>query len=288
MTLSEAIAEIESRFSSFANSNDLDKVSIKTDILNELKKFGLNICDINEAILQVSNSQVRLPEEFKSLKLALLLDPIGCHIHGDRNNITQDYIYYQRIENPAYFNEVTQEYITSCDSKIVTEKITINNTPVDFFYDYQWLSLVKGINKKVLSADCLNIHPAIRNGYLNQINITNNILNTNFSEGRIYLQYYALPNDGEEIIIPEFTTGDLLQHILNVVKIKIAEDLIANNANPQGIAQLYSVWKGQEREYRAAALRETNFHGLDKGWSKRYKRANQRETAKFNLPSLKF
>lgn len=288
-TLEQFIAEIESEFSSFAATGDIDRVMIKTNLILQLRTFGNNICDTGEAMIRIRNSQGTLPDEFKSLKLALKADPCGCHVHGDHKNITDHYIYRERIENPAYFDEVNQEYVTSCDAKIITEKITINNTNVDFYYHPQWLSLVKGINKKTLAADCLNLHPSIRNTYPNQITITGNVINTNFSEGTVYLQYNSLPVDQDgEIVIPTLTTGDLYRYLENYIKVKIAEKLIANNMNPQGLTQLYPLWKQEQRELKAAALRETNFNGLSKGWGKRYRALNKAEFANYNLPSLNF
>lgn len=286
-TLEQFIAEIESEFSSFASTGDIDRVMIKTTVIQKLRNFGNNVCEVNEALIKVKNSHAVLPEDFKSLKLALKAEICGCN--NRHRNVTDHYIYRERIENPAYFDEVNQEYVTSCNPKVITETITINDTPVDFYYYPQWLSLVKGINKKTLANDCLNLHPSVRNTYPNQISITGNMLNTNFSEGTVYMQYNALPTDEDgEIAIPDITTGDLYNYIENCVKIKIAENLIVNNKNPQGLAQLYPVWAGKDRELKAAALRETNFGGLSKGWSKKYKTLNKAEFAKFNLPSLNF
>lgn len=286
-TLQEFIAEIESDLSSFAASGDIDRIMIKTNLILELRKFGNNICDVGEAMVKIKNSQGTLPEEFKSLKLALKADVCGCN--SNHRNVTDHYIYRERIENPAYFDEVNQEYVTSCNPKIITETITINNNDVDFYYTPQWLSLVKGINKKTLAHDCLNLHPSIRNTYPNQITITGNMINTNFSEGTVYLQYNALPTDEDgEIAIPTMTTGDLYRYLENYIKVKIAENLIANNKNPQGLAQLYSAWKQEQRELKAAALRETGFNGLGKTWNKTYRALNKAEFARFNLPALNF
>jgi hypothetical protein len=289
MTLTQFIAEIESDFKSFADSKSIDRVTIKLTVINELKRFGLNIAHLKEDIIDINNSMTFLPESFKSLKLALKLDPKGCKYEGDKENLTQDYIYKQRIENPAYFDEVNQEYVTSCNSKIITEKITIKDKKAEFFYDYQWLSLTKGISKDNLAIDCANIHPSIRNSYPNEISITNSILNTNFTSGTIYLQYYSLPVDEEgEIVIPETSTMALYRYIQNSVKTKIAEDLIANGDNPQGLGQLYSMWKQEQPFLRKEALVETKFQGLGKQWSKRLKALNRRDIQIFSLPSLKF
>lgn len=286
MTFSEFFAEITTDLSSYSDSNDIDKNSVYLWVINQLRIFGNNVCMLNEKIVNIENSKGTLPKEFKALRLAISLEPMGYHVHGDKSVLqTHDYIIRQYVEDPAFFNEVTQEYVRGCKSKIITEKITVNNTNIDYYYNYGWLSLVRGIDKKVLSADCLNIHPSVRDSYPNEINITGHILNTNFPKGRVYVQYYGLPTDEEgDLIIPEITTGDILAYITNYVKVQIAENIITNNKNPQGLAQLYPVWKQEQRELKRAAIVEAKFAGLSKNWHIKYKILNKREFASYTLP----
>lgn len=286
-TLTEFIAEIMAKFPTY--EKDIDEVSIKTDVIDRLRKFGNNIAYLNESIEEVINSKVTLPEDFKSLKVGLKITPKYYNITGEEKNITESYIYKERIENPAYFDRVTQEYITSCDTKLITEKITINNSNLNCYYQPQWLSLTSGFNKTGFGVDCINLHPSIRNSFPHEINITGKTLNTNFTEGKIYIQYYALPTDEEgEIIIPEYTTGDIYNYIENYVKVRIAEDLIANNLNPKGIVQLYPTWKQEQRELKKAAMTESKFKGAGKQWQSKLKKRNRQEIRKFELPLLNY
>lgn len=283
MKISEFIAEIESNFPTYAK--DLDKVSIKYDVLQQLRIFGLNIAQVSEQVLQVSNSKATLPEDFKSLKLALKLKAAGHNIQGE----VDSYTYKETVENYKWFDEVNQEYVDDGCPKIVRESINFPKGKVNFFYNYSWLSLVRGIKKNVISKDCLNFHPSIRNAYADEINITGTTLNTNFTDGEIYIQYYGLPTDEEgEIIIPEFTTGDLLTYITQYVKVNIAERLIQNNLNPQGISQLYPTWKSELPMLGIKARKEAIFNNLDKDWNKKFKALNRRDIAVFNLPKLNF
>lgn len=286
MKYSEFLAEIHTELSNYSDSNDIDDISIKGWVITCLRQLGLNICTVDETIVKVKNSQAKLPDSFRALKLALKLAPIGCNNKTVRENTP--YIYYERIENPAYWDELSGEYIRNCDTKIVTEQVTINNQNVDFYYNYEYLSLVKGISKNSLAADCLNLHPAIRSSYPNQINITGSTLNTNFTDGDVYIQYYSLPTEDGELYIPEITTLDILEYVKMYVKSNIAEGLIINNKNPQGLTQLYPLWQQKLPLFKSAALKEAKFYGLSKNWNKKYKLQSKIETAKYNLPSLKF
>lgn len=289
MNLPELIAEIETELRSFADTGLIDRVTIELAVLNKLKIFGANALEDKEKVLDIKNSCVQLPKDFKHLKLALKLDPIGCNIRGDRKDLTDSYIYKQRIENPVIFSEITQEYIRTCDSKIVTEVIKVGDTDVDFYYNPKWLSLTKGMKKDFIDSKCLNLHPSIRNAYPHEISITNQMLNANFKEGQIYIQYRGLQTDEEgEIIIPEFSTGDIYEYIKQAVKVQLAEEWIANDENPKGLVQLFPSWKAELPLLKRAALVEAKYGNLTKGWHKRFKKLNERDIAVYKLPNLNF
>ncbi len=283
MNISEFLVELETDLSSF--TKDINRISVKTNVINQLRIFGTNITQLKEKVEFVKNSRIILPEDFKSLKLALRLHGSGYAVQGDRESV--EHIYRQRIEDGAFFDDINQEYVTTCDPKIVTEKIVIDNSAISFYYEPQWLSVVKGIKKDGLDSRCLNLHPSIRNTYTDEISITNGILNTNFSTGQVYLQYNALQTDEfGEIEIPEYTTGDIYQYILLYCKIKIAEDLIVNNKNAQGLTQLYPTWVQSLPLLKSAALKEARFAGLPKSWQRNFKVKNREDISFFNLPGL--
>lgn len=282
MSLKELIAELESTFSNYAESGDIDRVSIKMWVIHCLRQMGNNITTVNEAVLTVRNSQVLLPETFKSLKLALKLEPECEDLSAGE---LESYIYKQRIENEAYYNPVTHEYETNGNSKIITEKIFLNNDVYTVKYTPTWLSLVKGIKKDSLDTDCLNIHPSIRNSYPHEISINNRSLQANFPFGKIYIQYNSLYTEDDEIAIPELTVNALYEYIECYCKVKIAEGLIVNNRNPQGLTQLYQMWASQLSQFRHNALTECKFAGLSKGWENRFKKLNQRDFLIYKLPS---
>lgn len=287
MKITELIAELESDFPTYAK--DIDKVSVKYDVIQQLRLFGLNIAEDFEQVLQVKNSKATLPDNFKSLTMALKLKPCGHHYEGNEEDLIDSYIYRERIETPRYFDEVNQEYVNPGCSTVITESINYKKSPLKFYYNYEWLSLVKGVNKTDLSTDCLNLHPSIRDTYPHKINITGNTINTNFSEGQIYIKYKSLPIDEDgEIIIPQYTTGEILAYIIQYVKVRIAEKLIANNLNPIGISQLYPMWKNELPMLKRAARRESLFYGLNTDWHKKIKILNARDIAVFNLPNLNF
>ena len=287
ITLDEFIAEIESTFKIYADTNDIDRVLIKTIVINELRKFGKNICDKREAIVDIKNSQVLLPENFKSLILALKLTPneeLDCKDNTEKRLIIER----QHIENPAEWTTTTRDYFVNyCESKIVTEKVYAYNERVDKFYTPHFLSLYKGFSNSSLDTNCLNLHPSIRDSYSDKISITNRTLRANFREGKIYIQYNSLPEDEEgEIVIPIISTGSILNHIKNKVRIELGQHLILSQLNTSGLKELLPIWLQNERLYFIEAKSEANWAGMNqKEWTKQRQKRNRVEQNRFNLPS---
>ena len=283
ITLEQFTAEIESSFSSYADTNDIDRLTIKTIVIDQLRKFGKNICDKRETIINIKNSRALLPHGFKSMIVGLKLeDKYQIKKNEDKRLISEK----QYISNPAQWDGIQRDYVVNyCDTKIVTEKLFVNNEYQEKYYDYEWLSLVKGMKKDSLDVNCLNMHPSVRDSYSNKISITNRTLNTNFKEGKIYLQYNSLPSDEDgEIVIPIISTGDIVKYIKNTVKLDIAETIIINSKNAQGLSQLVSVWMQNDRKLEILAKSEANWSGLSNNWGDKYRLKNRQNQEKYTLP----
>lgn len=290
MTLKEFIAEIETDLSVYADSGSLDHNTIKRIVLNEMKVFGNNILPLNETVLQIKNSQATLPEGFRSLKCALKIEPFGCNLDGcDRDELDRSILYRTFVEDPAWYNEVTQEYVETCNSKVIREYLHFGNSTASFYYHRpQWLSLVKGVNSNLLATDCYNISKRLRQKCEHQINISNSILNASFKDGQIYIQYYGFEVDQDgEIIIPEGYHNNLQKYLEFYVKYRIALQLAGNNSNSQGLTQLIPIYKQESEAAKALTLTESKFTALNKtDWKTPIKVANRVSFLKYELPRL--
>ena len=280
MRLDEFIAEIETTFKNYVETGDIDRISIKTWVIEGLREMGKNICEKNEMFLNIEKSRALLPENFKSLILALNLTEMDeCDL--PKNNT---HIYKRIIEDPGYYDWVTGEFVYNCNSRIITEQIIYPLENRKAYYQPTYLSLIKGFNRGSFDVDCVNMHPSIRNAYKDQINITNRTINANFKSGRIYIQYNSLPTDEDgEILIPEYTTGEIVKYIQNNVKINIAQDLIIGNKNPTGLRELLPLWLQERVRLRNGAKSEASFNNVSDNWSKIQKAKNQAIINKFDL-----
>lgn len=274
------VAEIETNLSNYSDSNDIDRQSIKTWLIQALRKFGKNICEKNETIVEVKNSSALLPEEFKSLTIALKVETAPFEGKEKKQLLLER----QYIENPAIWDALTLQYVVNyCETRIVTEKVFANKEN-HIIYDIVPLSLEPHINKETLDLDCFNILPEIRNNYPNKISIVNRTLRTNFKEGFVYLKYNSLPSLDGELAIPVITNGAILEYIENEVKWRIAENLIANNKASQGLVQLYATWKAESRPLYVMAQAEAKYYGLDeKSWIRKSYKQTLKNRARLGL-----
>ena len=284
VTLDEFIAEFESLFKNYADTNDIDRLLIKTVVIEELRKFGKNICDKREDIIDIKNSQGLLPEDFKSLILALKLTP-NEEVNNKPEQEKRLIIERQRIENPAEWTTTTRDYFVNyCESKVVTEKVYAYNEKIGCVYTPHFLSLSKGFSNSTLDTNCLNLHPSIRNTYSDTISITNRTIRTNFREGKIYFQYNSLPMIDDEIVIPIISTGDIKKYILNQTKIRVGEYLILSQLNTSGLKELMPMWLQSDRLLYISAKSEASWSGLNKDWDKMLHLKNKKEQDRYNLP----
>lgn len=282
ITLEELLAEVETIFANYSESNDLDRISIKGWVIDKLRSFGKNICDQREMVVGIENSRALLPENFKSLVLALKIE--GEIEQGESGYREVPFKTY--ITNDVQWDAISQTYIkNNCQSQLIVENLIVHNHPIEQYMHVAPLSLTKGIQKNTLDTNCYNLHPSIRNAYPHEINITNRTINTNFKKGLIYLQYNSLPSDEEgEIVIPIITTGDIYKFILLDVKIHIVESLLINNKNAESLKYLLQLWMSQYRQFYIEAKSEANFHGLSENWHLKAYNKNRENQNRYNLP----
>ena len=271
VSLEQFTAEIETSLSNYAESNDIDRQSIKTWVIQALRKFGKDICEKNETVVEVKNSRALLPETFKSLTFAVKVKTKPFTEEESKQLVNEK----SYIQNPAIWDSLTQSYITDyCSTKIVTEKVYSNIEPPKF-YGYELLALSPHISKDTLDTNCFNLHPYISSNKPNEISISARTLSANFKEGYIFLRYNSLPSDKDgEIMLPILSTGEILEYCELTVKRRLAENLIANNKNPAGLVQLYQMWAQQERSALHAAKTESKMGGITKEFARKVYKQN--------------
>lgn len=279
VSLEQFTAEIETSLSNYAESNDIDRQSIKTWVIQALRKFGKDICEKNETVVEVKNSRALLPETFKSLTFAVKVKTKPFTDEESKQLILER----KFIENPAVYDILSGDYVVNyCSTKIVTEKVYSNVEPTKF-YGYELLALSQNINKDTIDTNCFNLHPAISQKP-NEISINNRSLSANFKEGFIFLRFNSLPmgEDGE-ICVPILTTGDIYNYIFQMVRVNIIENIILNNKNAAAAGQLYPSLKAELRDLEHRAKTEAKYNGLSPNFARKMYAINLANRKRFGL-----
>ncbi len=281
MNKSYLIEEIKSDFSKYSDAGLIDEASINRDIEKGLKRFGNDVMELQETVIEVVNGFAKLPEGFFSLYIAYLCEPIGYSANKvDKPFLVKSDFFIERTQRTMEWN--------SCDpccvdehEKVITESLYLNDRQVDFHYKNPiLLKLGKSFNKK-------SCHDKCRNKFVkdcpSEIVINGNTLYTNFDCGSIYMQYYGLPTDEEgEIDIPDTKNGHLDTYLEYFIKRRLAERLLGNN-DAVGLSNLYNIYKQEEQIALRNASNELKFAKLTPRSFKRMKRLNDLELLKYEI-----
>jgi hypothetical protein len=277
------IAEINSDLSKYADAGLIDENSIYRDIVKGLKKFGNNMMELQETVLEVKNYKAVIPEGFYSLYLAYLCKPLYYKTNDEFHDLQNSLFYIERTETKNKWNEC-DTCCTTQEEKIIKENLYFRRSRAEFYYhEPQLLKLGKSFKKSECHREC-------RNKFVKDnpneiiINSSKNILSTNFKEGSIYMQYYGLPVDEDgAIIIPDVANGIVETYLEYRCKRRLAERLIGNN-DALGLAQLFPHYSQQEQIELRNASRVLSLSKINpKTLTERIVRLNRSETLSFEV-----
>lgn len=278
------IAEVKSDLSKYADANLLDEDSMYRDIVLGMKRFGNDIMELHETMVEVKDGYAELPDNFYNLYLAALCSPRGfaknCDTEVELHDLQSSHFYIERTKYNNKWSECESCQCEDLSENVIRENLYFKKKKVaEFYYDQpQLLSLGKTFNKN-------NCHSSCRNKLIkdnpNQIVIVKFRLQANFNEGDIYMQYYGLPLDQNgNIDIPESKNGHIEEYLEYRLKRKIAERLIANN-DAVGLQSMYSVYKQEETISLKNASNELKMRSITPESMKRLKRLNRLESLQY-------
>lgn len=277
------IAEVKSDLSKYDDANLLDEDSMYRDIVKGLKRFGNDIMEIHETVVEVVDGYAQLPDTFYSLYFAYLCEPLGFK-HSDDPEVE-----FHELQNSHFYKERTSynRKWSECDAccenleeNVVRENLYFKTKKVAEFYygNPQLLSLGKTFNRN-------NCHAKCRNKFVvdnpNQIVINRFRLQANFDKGDVYMQFYGLPVDANgDIDIPETSLGHLETYLEYSVKRRAAERLMGNS-EAKGLSNLYGIYAQNEQVALKNASNELKMKSITPASMQRLKRLNRLESLQF-------
>src|SRR5690606_19800167 len=112
------------------------------------------------------------------------------------------------------------------------------------------LRLVKGFKRDLCAADCRNMFVK---DCIYEINVIGTTLYTNFTDGTIYMQYYGIDMDGDDIIIPDTPKGHLNTYMELYLKSRIVENILFNGDDVNLVGVYRQLKQDAEIEFRRAS-----------------------------------
>lgn len=284
MTINELIAEITSGgFTQYEESGLIDHISLRTWIKNELKRFGSNIMNLNEAILHVKDNKAKMPDNFWNLRVAVKCEP-GNIVTEDPEGVLQNSFFYkERLEGEYAWNNEANDVITT-PQKFVREEFYFKGAKATFNYiNPTYLQLTKGFNRSICSKDCPNLSRALTASNPYSINITGDYVNTNFREGTIYMQFLGLDVDEEgKLIIPETQHSRLKEYLIYYCRMRILEDLITGD-DDLSKGSLLSYYNQKATAAFSLAMTETKMEALGRNWMRVVRNKQRLQSLKYDV-----
>lgn len=265
MRVEDYIVELKASLRSLEKRDLIDDISVYKWVETAMRKFGGDITMRKDAVVDIKRGQAKMPGDYFDLILAFRCDFKGYDIpEGDK--------IIPELQNTIAWKERTERSYRwcSCDEcckdeceKVIVEKFYINthdrSHEVRCYYDKPvLLKLAKPMVKDMCLSKCRN--KLVKDSPY-EINITGGYIYANF-DGPVYMEYKALPFDGEgEIFIPDTPQGLLLDYVDNYVKMKLFEELMFNGEH-QGAADMFKLYAQQDLIKLKNAKTELKMSGM--------------------------
>lgn len=285
ITIESFIEEIKSDFRRADDAGLIDEASIYRDIELGLKRFGNDVYELHETVIEVKNGKVVLPSNFGSLYVAFLCEPFGYSTDStlEKHSLQDSNFYIEKTERDTRWN-TCDPCCTETSEKMITERIFLNETKAyaDFHYHRpQLLKLGKSFNKN-------NCHDKCRNKYVTEspyeIIINKNTLHANFDTGSIYMQYYGLPSDEDgNMTIPNSYNGHLETYLEYHVKERLIERLLGNG-DAKYLSNMYPIVAQKRAVALKNAASEIKMGKINPDrFRARFRKLNRIEALKYSL-----
>lgn len=225
----------------------IDEAYLNKIAYDYLKTLGNNVCLIKYAYVHVKDNVGYLDSDFRSCKLALLVEPKEYHCTQSVEILRRTRIYNDYIDRYGLYLK-SEEDAKFCDFKeVITEEI-----PITIYYSNP--RRLKVVDKKIHDGqDIKSIFPISNHS----IQIYNNEVNASFKDGVIAMEYYSLPMDEDGVpLVPETRNNYVVNYLSKLLEVSIMEMPSFMKTNPDYIKLFYSTFKQELRVLKANALTE--------------------------------
>jgi len=278
MTIKELIAEVESIFPQYAEAGLVDRIAITNKVLSALKKFGNNIMIKREGFVTIKGGKGELPKDYWNLLVAIKCEPFEIKTTPKYHETLLDsYFYRQRTEERNVWNLTLDAYVPE-DTTTIREEFVFKRAKAQFTYKpSHHLKLVKAFKRDTCAKDSPYRSTDFARSSPYEVNIYNRHLQTNFTTGTVYMQYYGLPTDDEgDIIIPETQHDELKEFLIYLGQEEVLYRVMMSD-DDNTVANKFSLVKQLTEDSRQLAYTETKMEAL-RGWKESFIREKRLQT----------
>lgn len=226
-TLKNIIADVRTELVQYDSAGMLDEISLRNWAKRALKGFGNLVTVLEEKTIEVKNGRAKLPNDFYSLYAAVKCEPKRIKmIKGNEEDLVDSFFFRVRTEASRVWDNQSNAFQDG-EYKEICEKVYLHEGDVEadiYYHKPQLLKLKQGFKKESCHSSCRNSIKELTHSCPYEINILGDYIQTNFSEGYIYLQFFTLEKNEEgETVIPELSNDQLAEYLTYHLKRKSLE-----------------------------------------------------------------
>lgn len=238
-------SRIKREFESFDSVNILNDREFPNYVGDVLADLGVGGLQEDNAFLKIKDGKAKLPDNYKILHAAWKCK--GCTAKVKKRHL-QDTSYFENdVTCEVRRRDANCQIECKCSDKII-ESITIKQYVNEFdedSYDYSDVSLltISPNARKHLSPNS----PNVKASSPNEITITKGYIFTNFEDGDIYIEYYGMPIDENNVpLIPN------KPEVEKAIEWYIKWQLLLSYWMVDALPNAQNKWSKAEQEYEKA------------------------------------
>lgn len=274
-TFDQLFEDVSVDFKNYALENLIDPQTLIKVARRVNYELGFRIYRTRQIVLEVEHYKVRLPDDFHILNYALV-----CGEFTYTEALPQGTNIEERLVSPTYCPDPGQP--PTCEAPAdpcanpCDEPDPCNNTCLTKCGDeYQLIQKITTTTRTFkqlyplyvtdnmyVECDCPN---TLWKGALNEAQIENGFLKTNFESGKVYLNYMGdMIDDEGNVLVPDHEY--LNEYYEYALKERILENLIWNDENVGNKYELVSMKLRAARNNALSIVNTPNFKEMQKLW----------------------
>lgn len=278
MKQSHLIAEVLTTIKRYADLGLVDETTLELRLATELKRFGSNIMELGAKVLEIKGGKADLPLTFSKLKKAMRVDSykVEPEIVVDDKWMT-DYSVRRITETDYDYDELSETHYKKAYKDVIYKKL-IKGSHIKFHCrPSEIVSLTKGFSKDFVADDCLNKKIQNVKG-CSEINIVGNKVYANFKEGELYIEYERLPEEDDELFIPDIP--NLIKYLIYYLSY-VALESVWINEEADAVQNKMMFFKNEASLLFQPAMTAVKFERLPSDWDKKFQSKQKRNIRRF-------